>query len=185
MSANAAVFFYARCMNVLGRVPRSPQVLAAVGPATRKAVEKYGWRCTGIPEHPRAAGMAKVLRLPRGSRVLVPRAERGLNVLQNILRKRGILVTEVTAYRTLPDKNGKHALRHALIKGADAVLFASGSAANQGASDVKLSGAAAVAIGPTTAAALRAHKLEPAAISKRPEPKAFAAAAALALRGKS
>jgi uroporphyrinogen-III synthase len=137
-----------------------------------------------VPEDARAAGLIKVLRVPRGSSVLIPRAERGLDLLPDALRKKGVLVAVVPAYRTVPDAEGRRALRRALIQNADAVLFASGSAVDVGHADVKLSGAAAVAIGPTTAAALRKRGIEPAAVSKKPDPKSFAAAAVAALKGR-
>lgn len=179
-SANAVDAFFMR----LKKRPFSPRVLAAVGHATCQAVKKYGHTCTVVPEDARSAGLAKVLRVPRGSRVLILRAERGLDLLPNALRKKGVLVTVVPVYRTIPDEEGRRTLRRALINGADAVLFASGSAAALGAADVKLSGAAAVAIGPTTAAVLRSHGVIPAAVSKTPYPKSFTRATVLALRGR-
>jgi len=137
-----------------------------------------------VPEDARAAGLARVLRVPRGTRVLLPRAERGLDTLATGLRKAGARVTIVTAYRTLPDDKGRRTLRRALALGADAVCFASGSAAVLGARDVALSGAAAIAIGPTTAAVLRSHGVVPAAVAKRPDPGSFARAVVLGLRGR-
>ncbi len=183
-SVNAVDFFFLRCRKTLGRIPAAPSVVAAVGPATAKAVAVHGWRCSVIPEDARAAGLAKVLRVPRGSRVLIPRAERGLHTLAKSLRKNGAKVTSVPAYRTVPDEAGLRALRLALINGADAVLFASGSAAALGARDVALAGAAAIAIGPTTAAALRSHGVTPAAVAKRPDAESFARAAAAGLKGR-
>ena len=183
-SVNAVDFFFLRCQKILAGKPASPRILAAVGHATAKAVAAKGWICSVIPEDARAAGLAKALRVPRGSRVLIPRAERGLDTLPKALRRSGVLVTVVPAYRTLPDSEGRRALRRALALGADAVTFASGSAAILGVPDVKLSGAAAVAIGPTTATTLRAHGVIPAAVSKRPDPESFARAVVLALRGR-
>jgi len=182
-SVNAVDFFFLRCRKILAGKPVSPRILAAVGRATAKAVSAKGWVCSVIPEDARAAGLAKALRVPRGSRVLIPRAERGLDTLPEALRRSGARVTVVPAYRTLPDAEGRRTLRHALALGADAVTFASGSAAVLGVPDVKRSGAAAVAIGPTTAATLRAHGVVPAAVSKRPDPESFARAVVLALRG--
>jgi len=179
-SSNAVDAFFKR---LKGR-SFSPRILAAVGHATCQAVKKYGHVCSVVPEDARSAGLAKVLRVPRGSSVLIPRAERGLTLLPNALRKKGVIVNVVPVYRTLPDQEGRRALRRALINGADAVLFASGSAAALGAADVKLSGAAAVAIGPTTASVLRSRGVRPAAVSKKPDPKSFARAAVLALRGR-
>ncbi len=183
-SVNAVNFFFLRCQKILSGKPVSPRILAAVGRATAKAVAAKGWSCSVIPEDARAAGLAKALRVPRGSRVLIPRAERGLNVLPKALRSAGARVTVVPAYRTVADAHGLRVLRRALALGADAVTFASGSAAVLGVPDVKRSGAAAVAIGPTTAATLRAHGVTPAAVSKRPDPESFARAVVLALRGR-
>jgi uroporphyrinogen III methyltransferase/synthase len=183
-SVSAVDSFFLRCRKHLGRVPVSPRVLAAVGQATAKAVAAKGWRCSVIPEDARAAGLARALRVPRGSRVLIPRAERGLDTLPKSLRAAGSLVTVVPAYRTVPDEIGRRALRRALASGADAVTFASGSAAVLGAPDCALSGAAAVAIGPTTAAVLRSRGVIPAAIAKHPDPESFARAVVSALRGR-
>ena len=183
-SVNAVHFFFLRCRKLLAGKPVSPRILAAVGHATAKAVAANGWRCSVIPEDARAAGLARILRVPRSARVLIPRAERGLDALPRSLRAAGARVTVVTAYRTLPDVEGLRSLRRALALGADAVTFASGSAASVGARDTALSGAAAVAIGPTTAAALRSHGLHPAAIAKRPDPESLARAVIIALKGR-
>ena len=183
-SANAVDFFFLRCQKILGRKPVSPRILAAVGRATAKAVAAKGWACSVIPEDARAAGLARALRVPRGARVLIPRAERGLDTLPIALRKTGARVTVVPAYRTISDTDGLRVLRRALALGADAVTFASGSAAVLGAADLKISGAAAIAIGPTTAAALRAAGIVPAAVATRPDPESFARAVVLALRGR-
>ena len=183
-SANAVDFFFLRCQKLLGHKPVSPRILAAVGRATAKAVAAKGWVCSVIPEDARAAGLAKALRVPRGARVLIPRAERGLDTLPRALRAAGARVTVVPAYRTVADTDGHRALRRALALGADAVTFASGSAVILGASVLKISGAAAVAIGPTTAATLRAKGIVPAAVAKHPDPESFAQAVVLALRGR-
>ncbi len=183
-SSNSVDFFFSRMKKVLGRTPVSPRTLAAVGRATAHAVAVHGWRCSVIAEDARAAGLARALRVPRGSRVLIPRAERGLKTLPKSLRAAGARVTVVAAYRTVADPDGLRRLRRALALGADAVCFASGSAAILGAPDLKLSGAAAVAIGPTTADALRARGVVPAAVAERPDPKSFAHAVVRALRGR-
>ena len=183
-SSNSVDFFFSRMTAILGRTQASPRILAAVGRATADAVAVHGWRCTVIPEDARAAGLVRLLRVPRGSRVLIPRAERGLDYLPRSLRAAGARVTVVAAYRTVSDASGRRALRRALALGADAVTFASGSAAVLGARDCALSGAAAVAIGPTTAAVLRSRNVRAAAVSKRPDPESFARAVVFALRGR-
>lgn len=137
-----------------------------------------------VPDDARAAGLAKVLRVPRGARVLIPRAERGLDTLPRGLRTAGARVTVVPAYRTVPDPEGLRALRRALALGADAATFASPSAAVLAVPDLKLSLAAAIAIGPTTAAALRAKGVTPAAVAERPDPESLARAVVEGLRGR-
>ncbi len=179
-SVNAVKFFFRR----IGHMAATPRVVAAVGPATAEAVSAHGWKCTVVPDDARAAGLAKALRVSRGAKVLIPRAENGLETLAAGLRKAGARVTVVSAYRTIPDENGARALRRALALGADAVCFASGSAAAVGAKATKIAGAAAIAIGPTTAAALRKHGLQPAAIAKRPDAAAFARAVVAGLKGR-
>lgn len=184
-SANAVDFFFLRCRKILaGKKPVRPRVLAAVGRATSKALAVHGWACTVLPEDARSAGLARVLRVPRGSRVLLPRAERGLDTLPRTLRKSGARVDVPTAYRTLPDPEGLREMNRALALGADAVTFASPSAAVLAVPSLKVSGAAAIAIGPTTASALRAKGVIPAAVSRKPDPESFADAVVNGLRGR-
>lgn len=177
-SANAVSFFFARMKKTLKRKPPAPRIVAAVGVSTAKAAAAHGWRCSIVPEDSRAAGLARVLSIKQGARVLIPRAERGLDVLPDSLRASGARVSIAAAYRTLPDAAGRKILRRALSSGADAVCFASGSAVSALGT---LRPAVAVAIGPTTAAALRARGIVPAAIAKRPDPEAFAQAVERAL----
>jgi uroporphyrinogen-III synthase len=130
------------------------------------------------------------LRLPRGARVLLPRAERGNPELPRLLRAAGLRVTAAAAYRTLPDAAGRKILRRALAEGADAVCFASGSAVDSAASALgaaelrrAFQSCAAVALGPVTAAALRARGVK-SAVAKTADDAALAAAAVRALEKK-
>jgi uroporphyrinogen III methyltransferase/synthase len=181
-SANAVESFFARARKVLGGIPKTSAMIYAVGKSTAGSVavlSKGRWRCSRFAEDAHSAALAKILRVPRGSHVLIPRAERGLNLLPQALRKRGAKVDVVAVYKTVPDADGRRKFRSALARGADIAVFASGSAAKAGASDLKLSGARAVAIGPTTAAALRSLGIEPV-VSKAPTPEALAKAVILA-----
>ena len=178
-SANAVNAFFDRARAVLRGSPAAPPLTAAVGPATAKALARYGWKPSVVPEDS---------RLPKGSRVLLPRAERGREILGRLLRKAGMRVTQTTAYRTLADHDGRRALRQALAAGAHGVLFASPSAVKSAANALgrdrmksTFKKTAAVAIGSTTAAALRSYGVRPAAVSKRPDAESFALAAREAL----
>lgn len=189
-SARAVDAFFSRAKKVLHKRPDPPGVVAAVGPATARALAAAGWRATAVAEERRAEGLARALRLPKGSRVLIPRAERGREALPRLLRARGLSASAVPAYRTVPDAAGQGALRRALAGGADAVCFASGSAVEAAASACRgglaraLRGCAAVAIGPTTAAALRRRGVAPAAVAGDAGDAALAAAVTRALRGR-
>ena len=182
-SRTAVDFFFTRMKSVLRDRPRRPRFIAAVGPATAKALAARGWKCSVVPEDARAAGLARAWKLPRGARVLLPRAERGLTVLPEALAAAGARVTLAAAYRTVRDPAGLRVLRRAVAAGADAACFASGSAA-AALGAARLGRCAAVAIGPTTAAALRARGLRAAAVARNPGADAFADAVARALEGK-
>lgn len=175
-SANAVESFFSRAR----RRPDPPRVVGAVGPATAEALARRGWKASVVPEDRRAEGLARALRLPKGARVLVPRAERGREALPRLLRAGGARVTVASAYRTLPDEAGRRSLRRALAAGADAVCFASGSAVSA-AGSLPRNGCVPVAIGPVTAAALRARGLRPV-VAARADSESLAAAVARALR---
>ena len=190
-SANAVEAFFVRSSVVLKNKAVPPRVIAAVGPATAAALTARGWRATVIPEARRAEGLAGALRLPRGSRVLIPRAERGRQALPRLLKAAGHRVTAVSAYRTAPDHAGRRALRTALAAGADAACFASGSAVASAAAALgpaRLRRAfrtcAAVAIGPVTAAALRKRGVT-AAVARTADDRSLADAVVRALRRRS
>lgn len=187
-SANAVDAFFDRARAILRKKPAAPPTAAAVGPATAKALERRGWKPSVVPKDSRAEGLAAALRMPKGTRVLIPRAERGREALGRLLREAGMAVTAATAYRTLCDHDGRRALRQAITDGAHAVLFASPSAVRSAAHALGRTRmkkvfrkTAAVALGRTTAAALKACGVRPAAISKRPDSESFASAAAEAL----
>lgn len=185
-SSNAVDAFFARAKTIFMKRPLAPRVVAAVGPATAAALAARGWRAAVVPEESRAAVLGRALRLPRGSRVLLPRAERGREELPRLLRRAGARVTLAAAYRTAPDPAGRRALARALAAGADAACFASGSAAAAATGARRaLRACAVVAIGPTTAAALRRAGIHAAAASSAPDAESFADAVADALRGRA
>ncbi|MFI5361247.1 MAG: uroporphyrinogen-III synthase [Elusimicrobiota bacterium] len=189
-SANAVEFFFARAKALRTR-PARPRVVAAVGAATARALAARGWKASVVPEDARAEGLVRSLKLPRGARVLLPRAEHGLEFLPARLAASGAVVTRATAYRTVPDAAGRRALRRALAAGADAVVFASGSAVASAADAFEgtsfrrsFSDCAVVAIGPTTEADLRSFGVHAAAVAQRPDAKSLAAAVVAALKRK-
>lgn len=143
--------------------------VAAIGPATAAALEARGVRTDIVPGEYRAEGLVERLRdvVGRGDRLLLPRAAETRDVLVTELRRLGVDVTEVAAYRTRALLGVPDALRAALAAGAvDAVTFTSSSTARNFArlftDDERRAwfGDVAVAsIGPITAATAAEHGL--------------------------
>ncbi len=185
-SANAVEFFFARAKALRAR-PARTRAVAAVGAATARTLAAHGWKATVVPEDARAEGLARSLKLPRGARGLLPRAQRGLELLAKRLAASGAVVTRATAYRTVPDAAGRRELRRALAARADAVCFASGSAVASAAVALGKAGLRRALRGgaPVPAAALLALGARPAAVAKKPDASSLAAAVVAALKAKA
>lgn len=124
--------------------------LGAVGPRTAAALAAEAGRAVdAVPDRHTGADLARAIDGPVG-RVLVAQADRADDVLASGLRERGFEVETAIAYRT--EHRVPSWQERAAMDAADAVGFASGSAA---ASWVDAVGVAAppvvAAIGPTTA----------------------------------
>jgi uroporphyrinogen-III synthase len=187
-SARAVECFFARAKALRLR-PARPRVVAVVGAATAKALASHGWKATVVPEDPRAEGLVRSMNLPRGASVLLPRAEDGLEFLPRRLEASGAVVARATAYRTVPDSAGQRAFLRAVAAGADALCFASGSAVSSAAALFEktsfrraVGDCAVVAIGPTTAGALTALGVHPAAVARKPDVESLSVAIVAALR---
>jgi len=77
--------------------------IAAVGPATARALKDAGAVVALLPKDNRQEGLVEAFHaLPAGARVLLPLAEGGRTLLAGSLRARGCAVDAVTVYRTLP-----------------------------------------------------------------------------------
>jgi uroporphyrinogen III methyltransferase/synthase len=143
--------------------------VAAIGPATAGALERWGVRAEVVPEEYVAEGLAERLRplVRPGDRILLARAAHARDVLVRELRARGAVVDEVPAYRTRPATEGASGLRRALEAGqVDVVTFTSSSTVRHFAAlfsreDLgRLLGAVTVAcIGPVTRATAAEHGL--------------------------
>ncbi len=109
--------------------------LAAVGPATAAALERYHLVADLTPERREAAGLVEMFPEPRSSdpfgmapaerRVLFPRAAGGRDVLVEGLNAKGWQVDLVEAYRSVPAPADED-LR-AEVASADAICFSSSS----------------------------------------------------------
>jgi uroporphyrinogen-III synthase len=163
-SANAVTFFLERC-RALGSWPAGKfGKIAAVGSATRLAIEKEGLQASLVPAEFSGAGLAAELSgAIAGKSVLLPRSDRAGEELPLMLRSFGAKVTEVVAYRTAGPETFDRSLIEAIGSGqADAVTFFSPSAfrefQNLMGPDVLAkwnSRVAFAAVGPVTAEAIR------------------------------
>ena len=123
------VFTSARGVDALAELPAGPK-FAGVGPETAMALRARGIEPAYVPATADGAELGKTLPDVEGKRVALVRASAADTDLPDILRRRGAIIEELTAYRTVEAPAGSaNPLRSAL---ADpylrAVVFASGSA---------------------------------------------------------
>jgi uroporphyrinogen-III synthase len=86
--------------------------VAAIGPATRKAVEKRGIKVDVVPEEYVAESVVESLRdQTAGKRVLLARAKVARDVIPLELRKLGAKVDVVEAYETVTPQSSRTQLR--------------------------------------------------------------------------
>jgi uroporphyrinogen III methyltransferase/synthase len=149
--------------------------IAAIGPATARALAKRGVLADIVPERAHSESLLDALAGTRVSRVLIPRARNAPDVLPEGLRRAGARVDVVETYETLPEPLPAHLLDAA--RTADYVTFASSSAASHFLDGLRAAldarGAPTtpgallsphtriVSIGPLTSATLSEHGIEP------------------------
>ncbi len=166
--------------------------MAAVGEATARALAARGIESALVAAEPSGAGLANQLlaRLAADDRVLLPQAADARPELLQALLMAGVTVAPVVAYRKVMPVEAP-ALAAAIFRHGPLgwVSFTSSSAVSSFAS---LFGPAwperrrslrAVAIGPTTAEALRQAGVEPAALAAQPSAVAMVDAMVLAATG--
>jgi uroporphyrinogen-III synthase len=89
--------------------------IAAIGPATRKAMEQHGVRVDVVPQEYVAESVVRSLRRRvKGKRVLLVRAKVARDVIPRELRKAGAHVDVVEAYETVVPHSSRQRLRSAL-----------------------------------------------------------------------
>ncbi len=89
--------------------------LAAIGPATRKAIREHGLKVHVMPQEYVAESVVESLRgKVEGKRVLLARAKVARDVIPKELRKLGARVDVVEAYETVIPKKSRARLRAAL-----------------------------------------------------------------------
>jgi uroporphyrinogen-III synthase len=145
--------------------------VAAMGPATARALEAQGIAVDVIPEQYVAESLAASLRnRVFGQRILLVRAKVARDVLPAELEKVGARVDIVEAYQTVVPQESSVALRRIFSvpgQAPDAVTFTSSSTVTNFWRLLEESGLvwppplAAASIGPVTSRTLLAHGIEP------------------------
>lgn len=173
-SANGVERFFER-LAVSSASPRDARIfararVAAIGPVSARALERFGIVCDAVPDEYRAEAVFDTLRavgLAAGERVLIPRAQEAREVLPELLADMGVQVDVAPAYRTvLPEGGDVERLRSRLAAGEiDAITFTSSSTVRNlvavlgdDARDL-LAGVDLFSIGPITSRELETHGL--------------------------
>lgn len=151
--------------------------IAAIGPATKKAIEKRGLKVHVVPEEYVAESVVKSLRNQvRGNKILLVRAKVARDVIPKKLRKAGAEVDVFEAYETVVPTSSRARLRSVLNnpkRRPDVITFTSSSTVNNfvallgsngrsrhGKRAPQLEGITLASIGPVTSATLRELKLD-------------------------
>lgn len=138
--------------------------IAAIGPATKKAIEQRGLTVNVVPKEYVAESVVRSLKgKVKGKRVLLVRAKVARDVIPRELRKAGANVDVVEAYETVVPQASKRRLQLALKNAAkrpDVVTFTSSSTvknfvALMGKARANVRDIRMASIGPVTSATLR------------------------------
>jgi uroporphyrinogen-III synthase len=117
----------------LGGKPMRHLKIAAIGPATRQAIEQHGLKVNVVPkEYVAESVVASLRRKVKGKRVLLARAKVARDVIPRELRKLGARVDVVEAYETVVPQASRQRLRAALAsqnRRPDWITFTSSSTA--------------------------------------------------------
>src|SRR6267154_3185030 len=138
--------------------------VAAIGPATKKAIEQRGIKVNVVPKEYVAESVVRSLRRRvKGKRVLLVRAKVARDVIPNELRKAGAQVEVVEAYETVAPQSSRNRLRKSLTNPRQRphiITFTSSSTVRNfvgllGSHPANLDGIRFASIGPVTSSTLR------------------------------
>jgi uroporphyrinogen III methyltransferase/synthase len=125
----AGVDAFWQCLRGLGRDARrlGPLRLAAVGPATARALSGHGLEADLVPERCDGAHLGEALAAA-GGRVLLLRAEEGAPGIAEALARHGAAFDGIPVYRTVCNTARSQELRRELEEGRfDFIAFTSAS----------------------------------------------------------
>ncbi|MGA9566953.1 MAG: uroporphyrinogen-III synthase [Candidatus Korobacteraceae bacterium] len=171
-SVNGVEALFERMANFkLGKSALRHLKIAAIGPATKKAIEKHGLTVTVTPkEYVAESVVASLHKRVKGKRVLLVRAKVARDVIPRELGKAGAIVDVIEAYETVAPKSSERRLRALLASQRKplAITFTSSSTVKNFVSLLGLRSARAAlkksattrgihsaSIGPVTSATLR------------------------------
>ena len=126
----AGVEAFWNCLRGMGKDARAlgSVKLAAIGPATGRALEAHGLNADLVPEIYDAPHMGEALAKAGAGRVLLLRAEEGSSDLTDALAAAGVAFDDIAVYRTIYDNPRSAELREELEAGGfDFVTFTSAS----------------------------------------------------------
>jgi uroporphyrinogen-III synthase len=138
--------------------------IAAIGPATKKAIERSGAKVDVVPKEYVAESVVRSLqKRVKGKRVLLVRAKIARDVIPRELRKAGAQVDVVEAYETVVPRSSRRRLQAALkisTRRPHVVTFTSSSTVRNfvallGAREAAVDGMRLASIGPVTSSTLR------------------------------
>jgi uroporphyrinogen-III synthase len=147
--------------------------IAAIGPATRKAIETREAKVSVVPKKYVAESVVKSLRKQvKGKRVLLVRAKIARDVIPRELRRAGAQIDVIEAYETVAPKTSRSRLRAALqnaknrpdviaftssstVRNFVTLLGAAGGGSGRRRRPGNLEGVTLASIGPVTSATLR------------------------------
>jgi uroporphyrinogen III methyltransferase/synthase len=144
--------------------------IAAIGPATKKALENLGVRADLMPEKDfTQEGLISAFSNMdiSNSFILIPRAKEAREVLPEKLRERGAKVEVLPIYETRVAEESREALKQALKEGVDIVTFTSSSTVKnffklcEDLEEDILKNLIFASIGPITSSTLRTFGFEP------------------------
>lgn len=180
-SPNGARFVLERLAG-LGLGPPAGPRWAAVGPGTRRALERAGVAVDAEPARGTGADIPDAMAEVDGARVLLLRSAAAADDLPRELAARGARVDDVAAYGIVEGpETSRRPLAEAVAGGLDAAVFTSGSTVRgflRLAPDgvAALSGALIVCIGPVTAGVAADAGLSPVRTAAGRTPAAIVAA---------
>jgi uroporphyrinogen-III synthase len=139
--------------------------IAVVGTSTKKEIEKLGLKVSFIPSAATAKKLVKEIPLNKGEKVFIPRSKIAGTAIVDTLKKRGIVVTELSTYNNVPVDYTQEQIEEVLAQNINVITFTSPSTVENFVAllrkyKIKLGAQHIVSIGPSTTAAAKKMRLE-------------------------